>query len=1035
MNRMFDFFFKRPYLLYSLIAVFFVMGVIGLVVMPKNLFPDSDRPSIIVITQVPGAAPNIVATAVSRPLEQELSSLSLIRKVSSVNLAGMSVVTAEFEYEKGLEGAAVDATNAVNKARSVLAPDINPLIYTAGSFTLPVDVFALSPANDSLMPADIRKIAESDINPAILRAGNIGNVEIFGGHQAAITIQIDPLKSKALGVGLDKIAAAISGADRDIPVGFLKDDNRYYTLMVYGERSSVESLKQLPVAANVRLADVATVRWGSQPRFSAYIGNGKEAIAVAVQRAPGGSVLAASKAARKTVQELEKRYTNIHFEITETQRDLIDTANTNMLEALRDAIIFTLIVILMFLGNFRAVAAALASIPMVFFATIAITWIFGGELNIVIYTAIILALGMLVDDAVVVLENIERHLIELKEDLQTAIERGTREVILPVFAGTIATIVIMFPFLFVGDFPQKIYRPLVSTLIIALLVSFFLSITFIPVFSLFLYRNGSRKTAVEKWLERAYEKSFGRLVVPYVAILKFSAGRYSFFRKLFMTALIILLLVVSMKQIMPVIGRDLMPPMDTGIIKAHLKFSANESVETAVERIKPFTKWLHGLPETLSSSITFGSEPGVLSLGKGSLPTEAMMTINCVNRFERKETIWQIEEKIRTRLMTLNNVKVLDVYDFGATPLSSIKAPVDVRLLSEDYDRLPELASIVAQRLQNVRGLTSVNTSWDKDFTEIQLDVDENRCQLYGITPAQVAAQLPLKGFSPVIAGNLISVQAQPVRLYLMPPFDGSMESLSLIPIQTPKGPIPLSSLTAFHYGLTPAKVERDSMLYSIDINGYRYKTPITALQDDVQSALKPIDLSGVRVSQEGDIQQLNDSFSRMIRAIGVGVVLLLMTLVAIYHSVTLAVVMILVLPLAMIGASWGMLIFDKPSCMPSLMGILLLFGIIIKNSVLLIDFYQDFRKQAGPLESAIESVRVRLRPVFMTAFGTIAGMIPIAFEWAVGLERLSPLADVAIGGLLVGTLLTLIYIPMFAFSLDRSPVTAQIHDPNPAGR
>jgi len=175
-----------------------------------------------------------------------------------------------------------------------------------------------------------------------------------------------------------------------------------------------------------------------------------------------------------------------------------------------------------------------------------------------------------------------------------------------------------------------------------------------------------------------------------------------------------------------------------------------------------------------------------------------------------------------------------------------------------------------------------------------------------------------------------------------MPPFDGSMESLSLIPIQTPKGPIPLSSLAAFHYGLTPAKVERDSMLYSIDINGYRYKTPITALQDDVQSALKPIDLSGVRVSQEGDIQQLNDSFSRMIRAIGVGVVLLLMTLVAIYHSVTLAVVMILVLPLAMIGASWGMLIFDKPSCMPSLMGILLLFGIIIKNSVLLIDFYQD---------------------------------------------------------------------------------------------
>ncbi len=168
-------------------------------------------------------------------------------------------------------------------------------------------------------------------------------------------------------------------------------------------------------------------------------------------------------------------------------------------------------------------------------------------------------------------------------------------------------------------------------------------------------------------------------------------------------------------------------------------------------------------------------------------------------------------------------------------------------------------------------------------------------------------------------------------------------------------------------------------------------------------------------------MKQMSDTFKRMIKSIGIGVVLLLMALIAIYHSVRMSVVMILVLPLSMIGAAWGMLLFNKPSCMPSLVGIMLLFGIIIKNSVLLIDFYQHYRKAGNaPLDAALESVRVRFRPVFMTAFGTIAGMLPIAFEWAVGLERLSPLADVAIGGLIIGTILTLIYIPIFAYSVEK---------------
>ncbi len=1017
---MFDFFHKRPYLLYSLIAGFFVMGVYGLTTMPKNLFPDSDRPTVIVISQVPGATPNVVAAMVSKPIEEEIAALSLIRQVSSINIAGMSIVTAEFEYAKGLDPAAVDVNNTIKKVRGKLPPEVNPSTYTAGSHILPVDVFALSPAGGGLTLDDVRKIAESDIKPALLRNPQVGNVEIFGGYQSAFSVNVNPFQVKAYGLSLDKIAAALHALDRDAPIGFAKDADSFYTITVYGEKVRIEDLRLLPVASNVRLGDIAEVKWEHQKRFSGYQGNGRAAIALAIQRAPGGSVLESSQAAREVIDRLKARYPHIAFELADTQRNLIEIANTNMLDALREAILFTLAVILLFLGNLRAVAAALASIPMVFFATLAVIWMTGGELNMVVYTAIILALGMLVDDAVVVLENIERHLVALKQDLKTAIIAGTKEVIAPVFAGTLATAIILFPLLFAGDFPQQIYRPLVSTLIIALAVSYFLSITFIPAISFYLYRKGVSKTGFEQMLEKIYQKSFGRLVGPYLAILRFSAGGRSRWRRLLLTLGVVAMLVASVKGIMPVIGRDLMPPMDTGIIKARVRFSANETVDTAERRLAPFLTWLHDRPEVLMSSVSFGSEPGVLSLGSGSLPAEATFTINCVDRFQREKDIWRIEGEIRSRLAQLRNVKSVDVYDFGATPMSSIKAPVNVRLLAEDYHLLPAAAKKAAAALGQVNGLTSINTSWDNDFTEARLNIDTNRALAYGLTPVQIAAQLPLAGVPVAVSANLVSMQNQFVRLYYKRPFDGNPDQLRLVPIQTPRGPVPLEALAQIDYGLTANKIERNQMLYALDVSGYRDRRTISALTAEAQTALSKAGIEGVEIHQEGDIQQMKDGSARMMKSIAIGVVLLLMALVAIYQSVRLAVVMILVLPLAIIGASWAMLVFDKPSCMPSLMGVLLLFGIIIKNSILLIDFYQEFRRGGNtPVDAALESVRVRFRPVFMTAFGTIAGMIPIAFEWAVGLERLSPLADVAVGGLLVGTVLTLIYIPMFAYSVE----------------
>ena len=1018
---MFEFFHKRPYFIYTLIAALFFMGIYGLITMPKNLFPAVDRPMVIVITKVPGATAQVITNTVSKPIEEEIARLALIRNISSVNMANFSIVKAEFEYAKGLNAAAVDVNNALSIVKSKLPSTAVPSIYTTGAFTLPVDVVTLSSKIDALSINDIRKIADSFIKPALLSNPSIGNVEVYGGHKSAINIYVDPLKAVRYKVNLNELTQTIAAINKDIPLGFTKGKDGFFTLSFYGEKSQVNEIKNMFIKPNLHLSDIANVQWGSEKNFSKYFGNGKEGIALAIQRAPGGSVLDVSTIARTEIKKLQSIYPNIAFNISDTQRDLIQTSNTNMLEALRDAIIYTLIVLMFFLGNIRAVIAVGLSIPAVFFGTMSIIWLFGGSLNIVVYTGIILSLGLLIDDAVVIIENIERHISKLGKTPEDAAIDGTKEVLLPDFAGTLSTSVILFPLIFVGGFPEHIFRPLITTLLIALFVSYILSVTFIPHIVRMLYKNGvTEKNRFESFFEMLYTKTIGRLITPYTGILSFSNGKFSFLRKAGLTLLILLILLLSVKNIMPIIGRDVMPPMDTGIVKLHVKFSGNDTVEDAAAKLKPFLSWLHKQQEVKMSSVAFGSEEGVLSLGSGNLPSEATITINYVNRFERHQTIWEIEEELREKLHQLKGLKSADAFDFGATALSSIKAPLDVRIRSSEYNKLPQMASEVQKKLEDIQGLTSISKSWDSDFNEAYIVIDTNKALSYGLTPLSIAMQIPLKGQIVSLNGNLAAMKTQALRLYLDSRFANNIQSLTMFPLQTSRGEIPLNSVATIAYGLTEAKIERNQMLYSIDVNAYRSKRPVSIITQDAEKKLQDIDITGFLLSQEGDIAEINDSTKRILKAIAIGIVLDVLLMTIIFRSIKLSLIMIFILPFAMIGASWGMLFFGKPSSMPSMVGILLLFGIVINNTILVTDFYRKYRAKEGPFESAMESIKVRFRPVMMTTFGTIAGMIPIALEQAVGLERLSPLADVAIGGVIVGSFLTLVYLPMFAYGLDK---------------
>ena len=1016
---------KKPHLITSLVLLGAVVGFIGYRRMPVNLFPDSERPQIAVVTVYPGASAPDVESEVSRTIEKELSTIEQVRRVTSVSKDEVSSVAVEFEYSKSLDSAATDVANGLQKIKALLPVDSRPpMIFKVSSATPPVLTLALRPKASS--PIDlsmVRQLADNAIKERLLQLPEVANVEVFGAHQPVVRVSLDRDKLAEYSLTPADVSQRLSAFNANQPIGLLITGQSQFLLKRTGEFKTIGDVGRIVVAhlpgGDVHLADIATIRRGTVEAQSAYHGDGRPAIAINIQRANSGNTLRTIAAVSALLPSLEKQYPGIEFSIPDTQGELINLSVGNMLDALRDAVIMTVIVIFLFLADLRGMALAAISIPFTYLLTFAAMWLIGYEFNMVTLTAVIIAVGMLLDDAIVVLENIERHYHEEGVDVHKAVVGGTQEVMLAIFSGTYATVMVLLPIIFIGGFVQTVLRPLSVSLVIALAVSYLVSVTVIPLLApLLLRRSGG---AGRNRFERVVGNFDRRLVEPVRDFYVWLTGVALNHRWLFIGVALVLL-AVSARQ-MPLIGRDLMPPMDTGIIKVNFETDANTSLAGTEATLSAMEALIRKRPEVTSVSSLIGSEPAVISFGAGRLPQQGNITIHLVDRFHRKASIWQIEDALRSEFQRLPGLKSVDVFDFGATPLSTIRSSVDVMLSGPNLGTLDRLGRDVEQRLRtHLRGATSITRSWTLDSVEVQFTANTEKLALYKISPAAVAGQL---------AG---AVRGQPSSVFRVPNEDGLTvlvqlpgrqrayaEQLATYPIVTPAGTIPLGALGSVVRRPVPSVITRQGLERTLDIQAYRSKQPISHLQDDVDAALVGFKLPpGYTLSHEGEIKQMNESFALLGKALVLGLVLLYFSLVPAFKSWVHPLTIMSAIPLALIGAAWSMLLADKHGCMPSMMGMILLAGIVVKNSILLIDFIAAAKERGATTHDAlIDSVRIRTRPILMTAVGTAVGMIPIAMEWAIGLERLSPLAIVAIGGLLVSTFLTMVYVPVLYSLFD----------------
>jgi len=1010
---------RRPHLVVSVLFLCAVLGLIGFKSMPMNLFPDANYPQVVVLISQPGASAGDIEDKVTRPVEKALYAIGLVRTVRSSSQDGMAAVSVEFDYEKGLDAAATDVANTLKRIEAGLPPDIlPPQIFKVSDATAPVFTLALAPKKGSgLDMAKMRQLADNAIREAFLRIPQVGEVEVFGGHLPEIRVDVDPARLKELGLDLNSVIIAIRGQNLNIPDGLILRSADQLRIKTYGEKANISQLESIVLATRggraVLLGDVAKITVGVKDRQSLFMGNGREAIGLNILRPEkSGHVTTTIAAVEKALPDIQARFPEIEFQVADTQKSLIETSIKNMAEALRDSVVMTVLVIFLTLASLRLAFLAAVSIPLACFMAFAGMYLLGYELNIVTMTAIILSVGLLVDDSIVVIENIQRHVAKGGKTVKQAVIDGLNEIILADWAGTFTTVIVLVPIMFAGGYSEKILRPLTVVLSLTLLSSFLVSVTIIPLLAGRLAAAGGEKKNI---LERAAGLVDRFVVGP---IRDFFAGLVAFAltkRALFIV-LGIGLLAVSMRQL-PLVGRDLMPSMDTGIVKVAFKTEADASIETTERVAKAVEEVLREIPGLELTALTVGSEPGVISFGTGRTLQDGMITAHFIDRFHRDKTIWQIEAEIREKALRIPGITSLSVYDFGATPLSSIAAPVDVMLSGPDPRVLDKLADQVADRLMGVQGLTSVSRSWTWDKREAALVIDPHKAALYGTGAEEVSSQLrqAVEG----LAASVLRVPGEDgyrIRVRYETDLRDSLRDILATEIRTPKGIIPLSELATVEKHFTRTLFTRKDLMPVVDVYGYRATTAISHLHDRITKALSDLQLPpGYQLSFQGEYRNMGETGKHLGKALGIAVILLFFSLVITFRSVASPIVIMVAIPLAAIGAVWGLLITGRHMCMPATMGMILLAGIVVNNSILLIDFIEQARKRGEEMTSAIiGAVRMRARPIFMTVACTVVGMWPVAAQRALGLERLSPLAVVAIGGLIVSTLLTLVYVPIF---------------------
>lgn len=1007
---------SRPVTVWICVFVAVILGVFALTRLPIDLLPEMNFPIAAVATSYEGAGPQEVESLVTRPIEEAMTALANVTRVSSTSTRGQSLVLVEFDWGTDMDFAALEMRERVDLVKELLPDGAgSPRILRFDPSASPL--MQLGMGGDRSL-AELYRIAEEIVKNRLERIEGVASVGIHGGRERQVQVTLDPALMRSFGVSFEAVVQALQAANLNLPGGSIPSGHQEVTIRTTGEFQDLADIAavRVPAAAgSVPLREIATVSWGESDALQITRLNQKPALILEIVKETGANSVQVARRVRAALDEIQRELGDVEFVAVYDESSFVEASiNAVASNAVVGALLAALI-LYAFLRSFRSTLVIAISIPVSIIFTFLLVYFSEMTLNMLSLGGLALGVGMLVDNSIVVLENIYRHRQMGSDALAASIE-GTKEVEAAVFASTLTTVSVFVPIIFMEGLAGQIFTDLSLTVTYSLLASFAVAMTVVPLLASRLLKKDVTLASVVLAAEpgtgalpepRVHPpRLLDRVLALYDKLIRLALRRRGWALLLFTVAL-----AVSLGWLGPKIGTEFLPAVDEGQFRVSIEMPKGTRLSETQEVVAHLEEILLRIPEVSSILSRAGDE---------SAPDTGLILVQLKPLEERDRSTEQVIEEVRRLAAGIPGatIRVQSLSFFG---LGGMSAPVQVQLRGDDYELLAEEAQRIAQVVRSIPGTREVTTSLDESRPELEVRVNRERAGQLGLSVVQIAS-----GVRTAIAGRTATIYRSggeefDVVVRLAEPYRQNISDLRNIPIGTPFGIVPLAEVAELVEARSPLSIDRIDQARVVAVNAQLSGRDLGSVMEDIRAAIAQLDLPpGIEVVYGGEDELMSEAFSDLGIAFVLSIILVFAVLAAQFESFAQPFVIIFSIPFALIGVVWGLYLSGHRFSVVAFIGVIMLVGIVVNNAILLVDFINQARRNGMErLEAVIQSGKIRLRPILMTTLTTVLGMLPLALGIGEGSELEAPLAVVVSVGLSASTLLTLLLVPTVYVLVD----------------
>ena len=1025
---------QNPVLATMMMAALVVLGLFSLQRLRVDQFPDINFPIVVVTTEYPGASPESVESDVTRPVEEGVNTVSGIKTLASRSYEGQSVVIVEFDLTIDPARAAQDvrekiAIVKVGFRREVKEPRISrfdpadrPVISLSVAAVAPAASAGAGAAASAAAPRsarDLTTLTDQLIKKRIENVRGVGSVSIVGGIKREVQVLLNPVKMEALNVGVDQVINAIRSENQELPAGAIRSPEREQVVQIKGRIKSIDEFNRIIVARRagqaITLREVASVIDGQEEQENLALHNGQRIIALDIIKAQGQNTIEVTDAVKAAVKQMERELPpDVKLGVVRDASTPIRTSVDNVRRTLIEGALLTILIVFMFLNSWRSTVITGLTLPIAVFATFFFMDLAGVSINLLSLMALSLAAGLLIDDAIVVRENIVRHAAMGKPHKQAAMD-GTQEIGLAVFATTLSIVAVFLPVGFMGGIIGRFFYSLGVTVAAAVLVSMFVSFTLDPMLSSVWpdpVRTGPPRGRFQQFMA-LFERMVQAFSRFYQRLLGWSLRHRA------ATIGLAAVLFLSSFALVPLLGSEFVPQADYSETQVSFQTPVGSSLELTEAKARQVDAALRELPEVLYTYAT-------INAGNTQGKNYGSVYVKLKPRKERSRSQHVMTQPLRERLARIAGITVTHIG--VVNPVAGTKLLV-ISIQGQDLRELERLSAQAQQRLRNIPGLVDLDSSQKPDKPAIGIEVKRELASDLGVGVAQIGAAL-----RPLIAGEAVSSWKAPdgenydVRVRLAAADRQSAGDLDRVMIQSvqvnPDGSpklVALRQVADFKPAGGASQINRKDLTREVQLDANVYGRSAGDVSRDIQTALDGMEWRpGYRYVMGGSTKDMKESGAFAVTALVLAVIFIYMILASQFASFLQPIAIMASLPLTLIGVFLALFAFKSTLNLFSVIGVIMLMGLVTKNAILLI-YFTNLAGRVGRERSAaiLEAAQVRLRPILMTTLAMVFGMLPLALGLSEGSEQRAPMGQAVIGGVITSSILTLLVVPVVYTWLD----------------